>query len=105
MQIEPVSAQIPTSPLKGQISTVLPVSTIETALLPSKPDIIVKFTLNKQQTFAFKIICDHLDGDYSSRNDTLNGQLLMCVPGCGGTGKSQLIRAITNYFQLTNRCK
>ena len=29
----------------------------------------------------------------------------MCVPGCGGTGKSQLIRAITSYFQLTNRCK
>jgi hypothetical protein len=22
-------------------------------------------------------------------------QLIMCVPGCGGTGKSQLIRAIT----------
>ncbi|CAF1143905.1 unnamed protein product [Adineta ricciae] len=37
--------------------------------------------------------------------DTFNGQLLMYVPGCGGTGKSQLIRAITNYFQLTNRCK
>jgi ATP-dependent exoDNAse (exonuclease V) alpha subunit len=29
----------------------------------------------------------------------------MCVPGCGGTGKSQLIRAITNYFQITNRRK
>ena len=27
----------------------------------------------------------------------------MCVPGCGGIGKSQLIRAITNYFQLTKR--
>lgn len=29
----------------------------------------------------------------------------MCVPGCGGTGKSQLIRAITEYFQLTKRRK
>ena len=29
----------------------------------------------------------------------------MCVPGCGGTGKSQLIRAITKYFQLTKRDK
>ncbi|CAF1238010.1 unnamed protein product [Rotaria magnacalcarata] len=29
----------------------------------------------------------------------------MCVPGCGGTGKSQLIRAITQYFQLTKRGK
>lgn len=27
----------------------------------------------------------------------------MCVPGCGGTGKSQLIRAITTYFTETNR--
>ena len=27
----------------------------------------------------------------------------MCVPGCGGTGKSQLIRAITAYFTETNR--
>lgn len=27
----------------------------------------------------------------------------MCVPGCGGTGKSQLIRAITVYFTETNR--
>ena len=29
----------------------------------------------------------------------------MCVPGCGGTGKSQLIRAITDYFQVTKRSK
>lgn len=27
----------------------------------------------------------------------------MCVPGCGGTGKSQLIHAITMYFTETNR--
>jgi hypothetical protein len=30
-------------------------------------------------------------------------QLVMCVPGCGGTGKSQLIRAVTAYFTETNR--
>jgi len=29
-------------------------------------------------------------------------QLIMCVPGCGGTGKSQLIRAVTAYFDRTN---
>jgi len=29
----------------------------------------------------------------------------MCVPGCGGTGKSQLIRAITKYFDVTKRLK
>ena len=27
----------------------------------------------------------------------------MCIPGCGGTGKSQLIRAITKYFSVTKR--
>ena len=27
----------------------------------------------------------------------------MCIPGCGGTGKSQLIRAITAYFAQTHR--
>lgn len=30
-------------------------------------------------------------------------QLIMCVPGCGGTGKSQLIHAITTYFTETGR--
>ena len=34
-----------------------------------------------------------------------DNQLLMCVPGCGGTGKSQLIRSITRYFQVTQRSK
>lgn len=29
----------------------------------------------------------------------------MCVPGCGGTGKSQLIRAITAYFVETKRAR
>ena len=27
----------------------------------------------------------------------------MCIPGCGGTGKSQLIRALTKYFLITSR--
>jgi hypothetical protein len=35
--------------------------------------------------------------------DLTSKQLLMCVPGCGGTGKSQLIRAITDYFHVTKR--
>ena len=25
----------------------------------------------------------------------------MCIPGCGGPGKSQLIRALTKYFLIT----
>ncbi|CAF2089237.1 unnamed protein product, partial [Rotaria magnacalcarata] len=32
-----------------------------------------------------------------------DGQLIMCIPGCGGTGKSQLIRAVTKYFLITKR--
>lgn len=36
-------------------------------------------------------------------SDDKQDQLIMCVPGCGGTGKSQLIRAITAYFTQTNR--
>lgn len=27
----------------------------------------------------------------------------MCIPGCGGTGKSQLIRALSKYFAITKR--
>ncbi len=68
IQIETVTAQIPTSPFKAQISAVLPVSTIEAISLPNKSDVITKFTLNKQQTFAFTIIANHLDGDYVSQN-------------------------------------
>jgi hypothetical protein len=36
-------------------------------------------------------------------SDDKQDQLIMCVPGCGGTGKSQLIRAITAYFTQTRR--
>ena len=32
-----------------------------------------------------------------------DGQLIMCIPGCRGTGKSQLIRAITKYFFIAKR--
>ncbi len=32
---------------------------------------------------------------YSGDN---NGQLIMCIPGCGGTGKSQLIRALSQRW-------
>ncbi|CAF2763621.1 unnamed protein product [Rotaria sp. Silwood2] len=79
-----------------------------------------EFTLNREQRAAFMIITGHLDGDSRCRTGNLykssrhilkyiiflgdnNGQLLMCVPGCGGTGKSQLIRALTKYFLVTKR--
>jgi hypothetical protein len=68
IQIEPVTVHIPTSPFKARNTTVLPVSTIEGISLPNKSDVITKFTLNKQQIFAFTIISNHLDGGYLSHN-------------------------------------
>ncbi|CAF1446435.1 unnamed protein product [Rotaria magnacalcarata] len=32
-----------------------------------------------------------------------SGQLIMCMPGCGGTGKSQLICVLTKYFLVIKR--
>ncbi|CAF1484221.1 unnamed protein product, partial [Adineta steineri] len=42
-------------------------------------------------------------GRFTHIQSTNNGQLIMCIPGCGGTGKSQLIRAVTKYFLVTKR--
>ncbi|CAF4733922.1 unnamed protein product, partial [Rotaria sp. Silwood2] len=61
------------------------------------------FTLNREQRAAFMIITSHLDGDSRCRTGDNNGQLIMCIPGCGGTGKSQLIRALSKYFLITKR--
>ncbi|CAF0953354.1 unnamed protein product [Rotaria sordida] len=70
---------------------------------PTQTSIINEFTLNKEQRAAFMIITSHLDGDKRCRIGDNNGQLIMCIPGCGGTGKSQLIRALTKYFLVTKR--
>ncbi|CAF1255737.1 unnamed protein product [Rotaria sordida] len=70
---------------------------------PSKTSIINEFTLNREQRAAFMIITSHLDGDSRCRTSDNNGQLIMCIPGCDGTGKSQLIRALTKYFLVTKR--
>ena len=101
----------------GSILPVVPVST----QFPSQKNIADEFTLNREQRAAFMIITSHLDGDsqrrtgnYFCRIDTEqlkhqtflgpnNGQLIMCIPGCGGTGKSQLIRALSQYFFITKR--
>ena len=120
-RIKVVTAEIPTSPLKTQATVVPPVITTTTVSLPSKTDIIKKYTLNTQQKYAFMIIAGHLDGGnqicaatccldfatttYNNPLDTNDNQLMVCVPVCGGTGKSQLIRAINGYFQLTKRGK
>ncbi|CAF1314365.1 unnamed protein product [Rotaria sp. Silwood1] len=96
IQIEVVGAEIPTSPIKTKATRVLPVTATNLVLFPTKQDIVKQFTLNTQQKYAFMIITSHLDGENHAYTGTIDNQLLMCIPGCGGTGKSQLIRAITN---------
>ncbi|CAF2952367.1 unnamed protein product [Rotaria sp. Silwood2] len=96
MQIEVVTVEIPTSPYKAQTTMVPPVTATMAVSFPTKPDTIKEFTLNCQQKYAFMIVTNHLDGENQLHTDTSDNQLLMCVPDCGGTGKSQLIRAITN---------
>ncbi|CAF4193097.1 unnamed protein product [Rotaria sp. Silwood2] len=96
MQIEVVTAEVPTSPYKTQTTMVSPVTTTIAVSCPTKPDTIKQFALNSQQKYAFMIVTSHLDGENQLHTDTSDNQLLICVPGCGGTGKSQLIRAITN---------
>ncbi|CAF4848503.1 unnamed protein product [Rotaria sp. Silwood1] len=82
--------------------SILPVVSI-TINLPTQKTIADEFTLNKEQRAAFMIITSHLDGDSRCRTGDNNGQLIMCIPGCGGTGKSQLIRALSKYFLITKR--
>ncbi|CAF1357094.1 unnamed protein product, partial [Adineta steineri] len=105
MQVEVITSEIPTSPFKAPTVVVPPVTSTIAVSFPTKLDIIKKFTLNDEQKFAFMIIASHLDGDNQVHPGIIDNQLLMCVPGCGGTGKSQLIRTITDYFQVTNRSK
>ncbi|CAF1138381.1 unnamed protein product [Didymodactylos carnosus] len=62
-----------------------------------------QYCLDTEQHRAFMIITQHLEGKSHLRTNDKQDQLLMCVPGQGGTGKSQLIRAITEYFSLTKR--
>ncbi|CAF3290336.1 unnamed protein product [Rotaria sp. Silwood2] len=82
--------------------SILPVVSIATNF-PNQTSIADEFTLNREQRAAFMIITSHLDGDSRCRTGDNNGQLIMCIPGCGGTGKSQLIRALSKYFLVTKR--
>lgn len=80
-----------------------------------------QFKLNFEQNRAFTLITDHLDGKHHGHEgicpndlqlsinciciplDNCRRQLLMCISGPGGTGKSLVINAVTKYFQITNR--
>jgi hypothetical protein len=49
------------------------------------------YSLNEEQVRAFRIIANHAISDYPE-------QLCMYLGGMGGTGKTQVIKALTNFF-------
>ena len=57
--------------------------------------IIKQFTLNEKQERAFKIVAQHA---CLSQSD----QLKMYLGGMGGTGKSQVIKALMHFFRERN---
>jgi hypothetical protein len=74
-QVELITADIFTSPIKERITTVPPVTTTIAVSLPTKSDIIKDFTLNSQQKFAFMIITGHLNGDREFHTGTCHNFL------------------------------
>jgi len=54
--------------------------------------IVVEFSLNKEQERAFRIIANHAASSTTE-------QLKMYLGGMGGTGKSQVIKAVTTMFE------
>jgi hypothetical protein len=60
--------------------------------------VIQEFTLNHEQTRAFRIVAEHSVG-----RSRIPGQLLMGIFGEGGTGKSRLIEAIRSWFSLVGQ--
>jgi hypothetical protein len=63
--------------------------------------LIRHFTLNEDQSLAFRIICNHVLMHHTPQEP----QLLMGVFGEGGTGKSRLIEAIRVWFRRNHREK
>ncbi|CAF4193064.1 unnamed protein product, partial [Rotaria sp. Silwood2] len=71
MQIEVVTAEIPTSPYKAQTTMVPPVTVTIAVSFPTKPDIIKQFTLNTEL-----IVYDRIEMMLILDQQTLNKQLL-----------------------------
>ncbi|KAJ3764375.1 P-loop containing nucleoside triphosphate hydrolase protein, partial [Lentinula raphanica] len=59
-------------------------------------DIVAEFKLNQEQERAFRIIAHHSVGSCSD-------SLKMYIGGMGGTGKSQVVKAVLQLFTLQNR--
>lgn len=62
------------------------------------PDIVARWTLNCEQTIAFRKIAEH-----SLKNDAT--QLRMYIGGAGGTGKSRVIDAVSDWFNSRNQAR
>ncbi|KAJ3817834.1 hypothetical protein F5880DRAFT_1461613, partial [Lentinula raphanica] len=58
--------------------------------------VVADFKLNLEQERAFRIVAHHSVGC------TLN-PLLLYIGGMGGTGKSQVIKALLSFFQLRDK--
>ena len=56
---------------------------------------ISKYNLNRDQEHAFQIIANHASNSHSA-------QLKMYIDGIGGTGKSQVLKALSHFFDLYN---
>lgn len=59
-------------------------------------ELIDEFTLNAEQARAFSLVCDH---SYQTKPEPLR----MLLGGAGGTGKSRVIHALTEFFRRRNQ--
>lgn len=66
---------------------------------PYEERIIIDFVLNEEQERAFRIICMHLRLDTKKLD---NSTLRMYLGGIGGTGKSEVIKAVITYLEARN---
>jgi Helitron helicase-like domain at N-terminus/PIF1-like helicase len=58
-------------------------------------DIVGRFSLNREQERAFRIVANHACNPASE-------QLKMYIGGMGGTGKTQVLKALVEFFNLRN---
>jgi hypothetical protein len=63
-------------------------------------DIIMEFSLNKKQKFAFKLLISNVI--IRERNEETQ-QILSYIGGPGGTGKSQIIKAVVAFHKMIKR--
>jgi hypothetical protein len=57
--------------------------------------VVLEFSLNREQERAFRIVANHVCQKNSE-------QLKMYIGGMGGTGKSQVLRALMRFYELRN---